>query len=347
MSVERRRHLVSTVLDRHALEYAAMGARRCGMHTHTKAMLVMVLASWSGCTSGGDDGGGRGGGDPASADGGAIPGDAGDADAAPAMMACSEPQDGVLALELTYDATPNVTGGTIELQGSETWSLTQPDGSGRVGAHGVRSELRYGDTEAYGGARAETAIVGSSASRYAPGEEFYYGFSVYIPAGWIDDGSADDILFEWHDIADVGETGKAPNLVLAIKNDAFVARVVSDGNAMSTPATELKEEMILLGGLDTSQGTWHDFVFHVVWAYEGRGGLVEAWHKLAADTSYQKLLERAGPNEHNDELEGYVKWGINKPSWLTGPTTADVRVVMHDEIRVGPSFGAVEPGCPR
>ncbi len=313
---------------------------------HSKAMLVMTLTVSVGCTSVGDDGAGGGGGG-SSGDGGALGSDAAGADAAPAVMACSQPQDGALALELTYDAPPDVTGGTIELQGSETWSLTQPDGSGRVGARGIRSELRYGDTEAYGGARAETAVVGSSASRYAPGEEFFYGFSVHVPAGWIDDGSAEDILFEWHDIPDVGEAGKAPNLVVAIKNGAFIARVTSDGNAMSTPATEVKEEMLLFAGLDTAQGTWHDFVFHVVWSYEGQDGLVEAWHKLADETGYQKVLDKAGPNEHNDDLEGYVKWGINKPAWKDGPTAATVRVVMHDEIRVGPGFGAVEPGCPR
>jgi len=52
-------------------------------------------------------------------------------------------------------------------------------------------------------------------------------------------------------------------------------------------------------------------------------------------------------DQHNDDAAGYIKWGINKPAWLDGPTAPTVRVVMHDEIRVGESFGAVEPGCVR
>lgn len=307
---------------------------------HKKAMLVMVLAS--GCTSIGGDGGGS-----SSADGGADAGDAGGADAAPAVTACSEPQDGPLALEVTYDAPADLTGGTFELQGSETWSLTEPDGSGRVGARGVRSELRYGDHEAYGGARAETAVVGESTSRYATGDSSFYGFSVWLPAGWVDDGDVEDILFEWHDISDTDEAGKAPNLVVAVQRDELLARITSDANATSTPATELVERRLLVDGLDTTQGTWHDFVFHVVWSYDAQGGLVEAWTKRADETSYRKVLEKPGPNQHNDEVAGYIKWGINKPAWRDGPTAPTVRVVMHDEIRVGVSFGAVEPGCVR
>lgn len=308
----------------------------------TRTMLVMAVVSVLGCSSKGEVGG-----DQASADGGTTDGGIPPADAAPEVAACSEPQEGQLALEFTYDGPADVTGGTVELQGSETWSLTEPDGSGRVGAHGVRSELRYGDAEAYGGARAETAVVGGSASRYAPGDSVFYGFSVHLPAGWVDDGSVEDILFEWHDISDVGEAGKAPNLVLAVEGDEFHARITSDATAMSTPDTELVEEEVLTGGLETTQGTWYDFVFHVVWSYEGQDGLIEAWHKRADEESYRKVLEKRGPNQHNDELEGYVKWGINKPAWKSGPTAAAVRVLMHDEIRVGESFGAVEPACTR
>lgn len=308
-----------------------------------RTVAVMVLGFMLGCSSSGEVGG-----EGTSADGGATDGGGGGtADAAPEVAACSEPQQGPLALEFTYDAPPDVTGGTIELQGAEIWSLTEPDGSGRVGAHGVRSELRYGDTEAYGGARAETAVVGGSTSRYATGDSVFYGFSVHLPAGWVDDGSVEDILFEWHDISDEGEAGKAPNLVLTVVGDDFHARITSDASATSTPDTETVEEAVLVDGLETTQGTWYDFVFHVVWSYEGQDGLIEAWHKRADANSYRKVLEKRGPNQHNDELEGYVKWGINKPAWKSGPTAASVRVLMHDEIRVGESFGAVEPACTR
>ncbi len=321
-----------------------------------RLVLVTILAFSPGCTMPGTVGGGGGDDD----DGGGPPADGspGEADgsmelgvdgppAAPDVVACSAPQEGTLALEYTYDAPPDITGGTIELQGSEAWSLTSPAGSGRVGTLGVRSELRYTDPQAYGGPRAETAVLGASESRYAPGDSFYYGFSVHVPAGWIDDGGYEDIMFQWHNIPDTNEAAKSPNLFLAIKRTEFVLRITSDATAISTPATELKEQASLVGDLHYDVGTWHDFVFHVVWSYQGQDGLIEAWHKRADQTGYRKVLEKIGPNMHNDVAKGYVKWGIYKPQWRTGPTAPSVRVDMHDEIRVGQSFGAVEPGCPR
>ena len=322
-----------------------------------QVVVVPVLAAWIGCSvtgSAGDDDGGDDGGDRPGDDGGPGSGDASgeaDSDAAPVdLIACTETASGALALEFTFDAAPNVTGGTIELQTAETWGLTHPAGSGRVGELGVRSELRYGDEEAYGGPRAETAVVGASASRYAVGESFWYGVSVHIPSGWVDDAGVEDILFQWHNIPDydAGEASKSPNLFLAIKRDELVLRITSDANPVSTPDSPLKEQALLVDGLDYGQATWHDFVFHVVWSYEGATeGLIEAWHKTADQTGYRKVLEKVGPNMHNDELDGYVKWGIYKPAWRTGPTAPGERIVMHDEVRVGQSFGAVEPACPR
>lgn len=320
-------------------------------------VVIPLFGTLLGCsvtgTAGDDDGSDGDGGDRPGGDGGSGgDGDAAgnpDGDAAPPdVIACTAPASGALALEFTYDAPPVVTGGTIELQTAETWGLTQPAGSGRVGSLGVRSELRYGDTEAYGGPRAETAVVGASASRYAAGESFYYGFSLYIPSGWVDDGGVEDILFQWHDIPDAGEAPKSPNLFLGIKRTEFVLRITSDAGEISTADSVLKEQALLVGGLDYTQSTWHDFVFHVVWSYQGASdGLIEAWHRTSDEIGYRKVLEKLGPNMHNDDLDGYVKWGIYKPAWRTGPTAPSARIVMHDEIRVGASFGAVEPACPR
>ena len=322
----------------------------------TPTVLVTTFAFSLGCTIPGTVGGG---GDDGAGGGPAGDGGAGDSDGStelgvdgppatpPDVIACSEPQEGTLALEYTYDSPPDVTGGTIELQGSEPWSLTSPAGSGRIGTLGVRSELRYGDPEAYSGPRAETAVLGDSESRYRPGDSFFYGFSVYVPAGWIDDGGNEDIMFQWHNIPDIGEAAKSPNLFLAIKRTEFVLRITSDATAISTPATELKEQALLIGDLHYDQGTWHDFVFHVLWSYQGQDGLIEAWHKRADQTGYHKVLEKIGPNMHNDVAKGYVKWGIYKPAWRDGATAPPVRIDMHDEIRVGQSFGAVEPGCTR
>ena len=108
-------------------EYEGGDARTREMLSHQ--LLVSTLALSLGCTVPGSGGGGDDddGVDDAGAGATDGPGELG-VDGPPAeppdVVACTEPQDGALALEFTYDAAPNVTGGIIELQGSETWSLT-------------------------------------------------------------------------------------------------------------------------------------------------------------------------------------------------------------------------------
>lgn len=262
-----------------------------------------------------------------------------------AIEACSLPRDPAPVLEFTYDAEPVVGGGRIEDQGAEAWSLHVSDDVARQGTSSVRSELRYGDAEAFGGPRAETAVV-RGASDYAAGTEFHYGFSVYLAAGWLDDGDVEDIVFQWHAPPDseLGERPKSPNLFLAVKNGQFVLRITSDAALVSSDASPLREQAVLVDALDTTGGTWHDFVFHVSWSYDA-DGWIEAWHKTASESTYRQVLGKAGPNLHNDTNRGYVKWGIYKPAWRGGASAVPARVLHHDEIRVGASFGAVEPGC--
>lgn len=264
------------------------------------------------------------------------------------VMACTGPAPSGLALRYTYDQAPNLSGGTLEQQGSETWSLTTIP-SARFGTTAGRSELRYGDEEAYGGPRAELAVVGNSNSRYEAGSEAYYGFSVRLMPNWVNDGAIEDIMFQWHSAPDtsLGEQSHSPNVYLGIKRDEWILRITSDSNAVSTNDSVLKEQVVLVADLDYSQTPWHDFVFHIRWANTGTTGLIEVWHKLADEPGYTKVLTKTGPNMHNDLTDGFVKWGIYKPAWRSAATAASKRIVDHDEVRVGPSFGFVEPGCQR
>lgn len=59
------------------------------------------------------------------------------------------------------------------------------------------------------------------------------------------------------------------------------------------------------------------------------------------------MLSATGPNTFNDDATtmGYLKWGIYKPAWNGGPTDVDARWIVHDNIAVGGSFGAVDPAA--
>jgi hypothetical protein len=65
---------------------------------------------------------------------------------------------------------------------------------------------------------------------------------------------------------------------------------------------------------------------------------------------WEKVADEYGPNTYNDAEStiGYLKWGIYKPSWRTGPSDVASRAVFQDNVAVGDSFTAVNPeGGPR
>lgn len=129
-------------------------------------------------------------------------------------MACINTTTGSPLSRYNYDQAPLLTGGTLERQGSRAWSLTTLASGGRTPrVKAGRSELRYGDPPVFGGPRAELAVVGSSQSRYRAGDDRYYGMSVRIPSGWVDDGGIEDIIFQWNGPADAGEAAHSPDIV--------------------------------------------------------------------------------------------------------------------------------------
>lgn len=269
------------------------------------------------------------------------------ADAAPTIdrAACTGVAAGALALELTYDQAPNLAGGNLDKQG-KTGAFLDTAENPRAGAISGRSELRFDDPVLFQGKRAEYSVDGNGASRYRAGDDVFYGFSLMLPAGWVDDGQFPDEVFKWHNLRDDGEQDKAPNMILTVRGRELVAQITSDATAISTAVSAQKEQVVLVPNLEFAATTWHDFVFHVVWGFE-QTGLIEVWHKHKDDAGWIKVLSKNGPNLHNDTQAGYLKWGISKPIWLTQQTAVNARIVQHDEVRVGADFASVEPGCAR
>jgi hypothetical protein len=261
-------------------------------------------------------------------------------DAVPLAVAC-----GTRLLLVNYDAAAQLFGGQFQIQEARDSGVTVVvDGNKRV-----QSNLRASDPQVYGGPRAETAVIGSAASRYQSGDVRYYGFRVYIPAGWIDDSGNEDILFQWKNIADPGEADKSPDAFLAVKRHELVLRVTWDSRAISTSTSPIKLQYTLATGLDFSRGTWHDLVFRFQWSHTAGVGRTTAWYKRSDQSSYTRVLDVVGPNKFNDQTKSYLKWGIYKPAWRNGPTATSERTVRHDNIRAGTTFDGVRPDgalCP-
>lgn len=246
-------------------------------------------------------------------------------------------------LAVDYDGPNRLGGGALSVQRAATKRVRTTTKRRRRGKTSVRSEVWRSDPEVAGGPRAETQIAGNGKSRYRAGDVVFYGFSVFLPPGWVDDGGEEDIVFQWHNLPDAGEDHKSPNVFLAVKRDEFVLRITSDKKKISTAQSVLKEQLLLVDGLDLAKGGWHDFMFKIAWS-TGKAGDIKVRYRGPGDDDARQVAHHEGPNMHNDAAPGYLKWGIYKPAWRDGPTNVDRRVVFHDEIRVGKSWKAVRVG---
>ena len=214
----------------------------------------------------------------------------------------------------------------------------------RTGRFALRSHLRYGDPAVeVGGTRAESHTMGMPETYFRSGDAAFYGFSVYVLSSWQND-STEDIVFQWKAWPDACEAAKAPSAFLTTRpSGGWRLRINSDGIRCSTPGSVLKTS---LDFAEVKPGQWHDFVFRFRWSH-GSDGLVEVWHQTHKNPGWQ-YASRSGPNSFNDDdtTFGYLKWGIYKPAWSSGPTNVPSRTVFHDNVAVGTSFGEVDPSVP-
>ncbi|MFJ4616617.1 polysaccharide lyase [Streptomyces sp. NPDC088812] len=238
----------------------------------------------------------------------------------------------------TGDTSSGISG--IGLAGCCTYSLTVDSSLARTGSDSLRSDLKYGDTSA-GGPRAESDAESITATRFQPGQTYWYGFSVYIPSTWQAD-TAEDIIFQWHHTkSSCDDPNRSPSMFLEVLPATSTAasllrlRVNSDPvlcDYQDNASAALSKTSYNLATLTT--GVWHDFVFQVNWQYTQTGS-IKAWHQTSKATGWTQVLDAENvANTYNDASStyGYLKWGIYKPAWRDGATAITERVVWHDNV---------------
>jgi hypothetical protein len=220
-------------------------------------------------------------------------------------------------------------------------SSIQVDDLPRTGKYAIRSHLKYGDRMVAGGARAESHTLNIKESHFGSGDTVYYGFSIYLMSTWQSD-SREDIVFQWKPWPDTCESDKSPSAFLSVQpSGKWRLRVNSDSNACSTSDSVRKTSFDLA---EVKPGQWHDFVFKFKWSH-GSKGSIDSWYQTHKNLGWRKVVSATGPNTFNDDksTRGYLKWGIYKPAWNTGPTEVESRMIIHDNIAVGTSFSEVDP----
>jgi hypothetical protein len=208
----------------------------------------------------------------------------------------------------------------------------------RAGKYAERSELTYADFKTYGDSRNRRCeILKQDIGR--PGQERWYGFSVYLPKDWRDE--IFDIVMQIHNHPDPGEGPKSPIMTLETAGDSWKVNDRWDKEKISKPAKNgaggtITSNLLWTGPYETEK--WTDWVFHVKWSLDD-DGLVEVWKDGV------KVVTHNGPNCYNDDKDFYFKMGVYKPAYRV--TAPPQRVIFHDEVRIGnekATYQDVAPG---
>jgi hypothetical protein len=161
--------------------------------------------------------------------------------------------------------------------------------------------------------------------------ERWYGFSNFLPAGFVADPLA-EMIAQWHDVPDfvLGESWRSPPISLEVINDHYYVHTLWSASVINTDLTRDGEKIFDLGPVDKSQ--WNDWVFHIRFSYRP-DGIIEVWKNKV------KVLTYNGPNSYNDRSYPYFKIGIYKWGWngWASYSPENKRTLYYDEVRVGNS----------
>ncbi|MEP7244980.1 MAG: polysaccharide lyase [Gammaproteobacteria bacterium] len=183
---------------------------------------------------------------------------------------------------------------------------------------------------------------GTGRVNIVPNGEYWYGFSIYLPASYVKDNLW-EFVAQWHNIPDKNKgeaTDLNPPLSLGTQNGVWSINTIWDSRVLTEKKTYEGKKMYQLGAYNT--GKWTDFVFHVRWS-PNSNGFLQVWKDGV------KVIDASGGIAFNDAVGPYLKMGIYK-GWTTRTTPAgnvSVRTLYHDEVRIadsGGSYAAVSPG---
>jgi hypothetical protein len=205
----------------------------------------------------------------------------------------------------------------------------------RAGKTAVRFELRPGDqwegASSYrdGPDQFRTELSGHRNFTATMGKDYWYGFSMLIPADFPHAAVTQVIIGEWHDVADQGEISRSP--VLAQRYEYSVFRVQLYYSSQEIQRSDSGIRKVIYDDYHFKKGVWHDFIYHIKWSYES-DGFVEMW------LDGKKLTDYKGPVGYNDNQGPYFKYGL-----YIRPKVTERYIVYFDEFRMGNSYEEVDP----
>ncbi|HEY9199178.1 MAG TPA: polysaccharide lyase [Gammaproteobacteria bacterium] len=186
-----------------------------------------------------------------------------------------------------------------------------------------------------------TEMQFSKCMQVMPGQEYWYGFSIFLPTNYVSD-SLWEIVAQWHSSPDPAEAdgGLNPPVALQTTNGVWTVLTRWDSKPITVRPDYEGSNRYTLGAYAT--GKWTDWVFRIKWS-PYQDGIIQVWK------DGQKVIDKAGPIGYNDAIGPYFKMGLYK-DWKdrVNPTgVVSERILYHDELRIaGPngSYADVAPG---
>jgi hypothetical protein len=208
----------------------------------------------------------------------------------------------------------------------------------RAGADALRFEIRPGEQWlkgegrlGHGSHRTEVHDV----YRARMGQEYWYGFSIYIPTSLaVRDTRL--VIGQWHGQRDTrfDEHPRSPLLVQRYRDGRFYIQVRWSAILVQTTETvDLPNaKRTLYEDRAFPRDRWVDFVYHVKWSFLD-DGFVRVWRDGIQIVHYD------GPVGYNDREGPYFRFGLYRDDF-------DSTDVMYwDEYRRGTSYESVDPSA--
>jgi hypothetical protein len=179
-------------------------------------------------------------------------------------------------------------------------------------------------------------------------EEYWYGFSTYVPAPFVADTQW-ELIAQWHDTPDSGEDWRNPILALYMSGDQYQWTSRWDDKAL-TPK-DASGNFIYggtnrwrVGSISATAGQWQDWVVRIKWRWvNDQAGVLQIWK------NGELVVNHNGPNAFNDQRGRYFKFGIYK-GWRDRYEPEGIvseRLYFFDSFRMagpGGTYSMVAPG---
>lgn len=165
----------------------------------------------------------------------------------------------------------------------------------------------------------------------AIGSEYWYHFSVYVPADWPKTGALDTKLGQFHQMGE----GKPP-VLFQLDDGNYIFELSNPSRHQKSPmAPERALTNIVLKSAAAMRGRWTQVLVHAHWS-QGNDGIIQVW------VDGKQKVNLTGPNVDRQNPV-YFKYGIYR-SFVSryGGRPYPTLVAWFKDINKGKSRSAVE-----